>query len=116
MMDCLYSLLSDLEFDNAIHNIIIPSFEVIEKNWKEIETIDGPVHLVDIKFELGIKTIDDTLVLSDVVDNDSWRIWPGGKPNKQLDKQSFREGEDLVNVTNKYKLVTKLTNQFQGVK
>jgi len=109
-------LLSDLEFDNAIHNIIIPSFEVIEKNWKEIETIDGPVHLVDIKFELGIKTIDDTLVLSDVVDNDSWRIWPGGKPNKQLDKQSFREGEDLVNVANKYQLVTKLTNQFQGVK
>ena len=30
---------------------------------------------------------------------------------KQLDKQSFRDGEDLVNV-NKYQLVTQLTDQF----
>ena len=37
---------------------------------------------------------------------------PGGDPNKQLDKQSFREGEDLVNVANKYQLVTQLTDQF----
>ena len=31
---------------------------------------------------------------------------PGGDPTKQLDKQSFRDGEDLVNVANKYQLVT----------
>ena len=105
-------LLSDDDLNIAIHKIILPSFEFIEKNWKKIETIDGPIHLVDIKFELGFKTIDNSLVLSDVVDNDSWRIWPGGNPTKQLDKQSFREGEDLVNVANKYQLVTKLTNQF----
>ena len=58
---------------------------------------------------------DRKLVLSDVVDNDSWRIWPGGHPDKQLDKQSFREGENLSNVSNKYQLVTELTNQFKGV-
>ena len=57
-------------------------------------------------------TFGSVIVLSDVVDNDSWRIWPGGDPNKQLDKQSFREGEDLVNVANKYQLVTQLTDQF----
>ena len=109
-------LLSDNELDIAINKIIIPSFKVIEKNWKDIETVDGPIQLVDIKFELGFKTIDNSLVLSDVIDNDSWRIWPGGKPDKQLDKQSFREGEDLENVANKYQLVTKLTNQFKDIK
>ena len=51
-------------------------------------------------------------MLSDVVDNDSWRIWPGGNPKNQLDKQSFRDGEDLSNVANKYQLVTELTNKF----
>ena len=105
-------LLSDDDLNIAIHKIILPSFEFIEKNWKKIETIDGPIHLVDIKFELGFKVSDNSLVLSDVIDNDSWRIWPGGDPTKQLDKQSFREGEDLVNVANKYQLVTKLTDQF----
>ena len=37
----------------------------IEGKWKNIKTIDGPVHLVDIKFELGFKLSDNTLVLSE---------------------------------------------------
>lgn len=109
------NLLNSNDLNTAINNIIIPSFEALEKNWMKISTIDGPVHLVDIKFELGFRTKDKVLVLSDVVDNDSWRIWPGGRPDKQLDKQSFREGENLSNVSNKYHLVTELTNQFKGV-
>jgi phosphoribosylaminoimidazole-succinocarboxamide synthase len=109
------NLLNEEELNTAINDIVIPSFEALEKNWMEISTVDGPVHLVDIKFELGFRTKDRKLVLSDVVDNDSWRIWPGGRPDKQLDKQSFREGENLSNVSNKYQLVTELTNQFKGV-
>ena len=108
-------LLKTNELNQAINNIVVPSFKALEKNWRRISTIDGPVHLVDIKFELGFRTRDNVLVLSDVVDNDSWRIWPGGKPNKQLDKQSFREGENLSNISSKYQLVTELTNQFKGV-
>ena len=109
------NLLNEEELNTAINGIVVPSFEALEKNWMEISTVDGPVHLVDIKFELGFRTKDRKLVLSDVVDNDSWRIWPGGRPDKQLDKQSFREGENLSNVSNKYQLVTELTNQFKGV-
>ena len=109
------SLLNAEELNKAVNNIIVPSFEALENNWMKISTVDGPVHLVDIKFELGFRTKDKVLVLSDVVDNDSWRIWPGGRPDKQLDKQSFREGENLSNVSNKYQLVTELTNQFKGI-
>ena len=109
-------ILSDQELNSVINKIILPSFMAIENNWNKVDTVDGPVHLVDIKFELGIKSIDNSIVLSDVVDNDSWRIWPGGNPAKQLDKQSFREGENLISVANKYELVTKLTSQFKGVK
>ena len=106
------SLLNSRELGNALNRIVIPSFEAIEKNWKKVSTVDGPIHLVDIKFELGFRSKDNLLVLSDVVDNDSWRIWPGGNPSNQLDKQSFRDGEDLSNVANKYQLVTELTKEF----
>ena len=106
------NLLNSQELDYALTRIVIPSFEAIEKNWKKVSTVDGPIHLVDIKFELGFRSKDNLLVLSDVVDNDSWRIWPGGNPSNQLDKQSFRDGEDLSNVANKYQLVTELTKEF----
>ena len=105
-------LLNTKEIDDAINKIVIPSFKAIEKSWKNISTSDGPVHLVDIKFELGFRSKDKLLVLSDVVDNDSWRIWPGGNPENQLDKQSFRDGEELSKVANKYQLVTELTKEF----
>ena len=109
-------LLRDSELETEINKIVIPAFEAIENSWKEIRTVDGPVHLVDIKFELGWRVFghpkDSLLVLSDVVDNDSWRIWPGGNSKKQLDKQSYTEGEDLSNVANKYQLVTELTSKF----
>ena len=105
-------LLNSREIDSAVNQIVIPAFKAIEKSWKNISTSDGPVQLVDIKFELGFQSKDKLLVLSDVVDNDSWRIWPGGNPEKQLDKQSFRDGEDLSQVANKYQLVTKLTKEF----
>jgi phosphoribosylaminoimidazole-succinocarboxamide synthase len=52
------------------------------------------------------------LVVSDVIDNDSWRIWPNGDPKQQLDKQSFRDGEDLSEVQKKYRIVTEYVEQF----
>lgn len=105
-------LLSSAELKHLIHGIMIPVFETIEKAWAGIETGDGPVALVDIKIEAGRRKNDGKLVVADVIDNDSWRIWPGANPGKQLDKQCFRDGHPLSEVAEKYELVAELTDRF----
>jgi len=37
---------------------------------------------------------------------------PNGDPKKQLDKQSFRDGEKLTDVQRKYAPVTEYTKKF----
>jgi phosphoribosylaminoimidazole-succinocarboxamide synthase len=100
------------EAEQLVRDIMIPVFELLEKTWATIETIDGPIALVDMKIEVGRRVSDGALVVADVIDNDSWRIWPGGNPAKQLDKQCFREGHPLNEVSEKYALVASLTEQF----
>jgi phosphoribosylaminoimidazole-succinocarboxamide synthase len=65
-----------------------------------------------MKIEVGYQTEDKKLVIADVIDNDSWRIWPNGDPKQQLDKQSFRDGESLTEVQEKYRIVTEYTKDF----
>tara|TARA_R100000005_G_C4960927_1_gene177650 strand:- start:334 stop:1170 length:837 start_codon:yes stop_codon:yes gene_type:complete len=87
--------------------LMIPCFELLEKAWKKFN-----VQLIDMKIEIG-KTTDGELVIADVIDNDSWRIWPNGDPKQQLDKQSFRDGEELTEIQEKYAVVSEYTRQFK---
>ncbi|MCK5295897.1 MAG: phosphoribosylaminoimidazolesuccinocarboxamide synthase [Alphaproteobacteria bacterium] len=96
-------------------HIILPAFIALETVWRKIEINGLPVHLVDAKFEIGRRVRDGKIVLADVVDNDCWRIWPGGDPANQLDKQTFREGYSLKDVDEKYSLATELTEQFAAI-
>jgi len=93
--------------DHIKNSLMIPCFEIIEKAWKKFD-----VDLIDMKIEVGYQTEDRELVIADVIDNDSWRIWPNGDPKQQLDKQSFRDGEALTEVQEKYRIVTEYTKQF----
>ena len=87
--------------------LMIPCFELLEKAWKKFN-----VQLIDMKIEIG-KTTDGELVIADVIDNDSWRIWPNGDPKQQLDKQLFRDGEGLTEIQEKYAVVSGYTQQFK---
>ena len=93
--------------DHIKNNLMIPCFEIIEKEWKKFD-----VDLIDMKIEVGYSTYNKELVIADVIDNDSWRIWPNGDPKQQLDKQSFRDGEALTEVQKKYRIVTEYTKNF----
>ena len=79
------------------------TFLVLEKAWQ----LQGR-RLVDMKIEFGLDAAD-TLLLADVIDNDSWRVLQDGA---YIDKQIYRDGGQLSDVVRSYQLVERLTAQF----
>jgi phosphoribosylaminoimidazole-succinocarboxamide synthase len=105
-------ILSDAEVASITNDLMLPCFQALEDALSRVETQHGPIALADIKIEVGRQQLDGKLVIADVIDNDSWRIWPGGDPSKQLDKQNFRDGHPLSEVSDNYALVAELTRAF----
>lgn len=50
------------------------------------------------------------LVLADVIDNDSWRVWPAGDRRLQLDKQFYRDLKQVDDAA-----LSKLKENYQTV-
>ena len=87
-------------------------FETLERAWATVD-----VTLVDLKIEFG-RDPQGHLMVADVIDNDSWRIWPGGDKNRMLDKQVYRNLQnvtpaDLQQVADRYALVADLTGKLK---
>ena len=89
------------------HELLRPTFRLLEGYWKKFK-----VDLIDIKIEVGY-TKSGELVVTDVIDNDSWRIWPNGDNTNQLDKQLFREGGSEDDVVYNYEKVADMTNRMR---
>lgn len=83
-----------------MEQLVVKVFRVLEEFWAQHN-----FKFIDFKIEFGV-TSQGELVVADVIDNDSWRLrdqnW------QDVSKQSFREGEDLATIEDKYALVAEL--------
>ncbi|HZO94785.1 MAG TPA: phosphoribosylaminoimidazolesuccinocarboxamide synthase [Candidatus Baltobacteraceae bacterium] len=91
------------------------TYEILAHAWRRHNAL-----LVDLKIEFGRLASGEgkgQLVIADVIDNDSWRVWPQGREELMLDKQVYRNlssvtPEDLDRVRTNYEQVAELVGQF----
>jgi phosphoribosylaminoimidazole-succinocarboxamide synthase len=90
-------------------------FLLLERAWAAQD-----VTLCDLKIEFGRPVGAERAppLLADVIDNDSWRIWPGGDKRRMLDKQVYRNmaevtPEGLEEIRRRYETVAALTDPWR---
>jgi phosphoribosylaminoimidazole-succinocarboxamide synthase len=91
------------------------TYEVLAHAWRRRDTL-----LVDLKIEFGRIASGEgkgQLVIADVIDNDSWRVWPQGREELMLDKQRYRNlttvtPADLAEVRASYETVAETVGTF----
>jgi phosphoribosylaminoimidazole-succinocarboxamide synthase len=91
------------------------TFDILSHAWRKRDVL-----LVDLKIEFGRLAGGENqgqLVIADVIDNDSWRIWPQGREDLMLDKQIYRNLESvddaaLDRVKRAYERVADLVGTF----
>lgn len=91
------------------------TFDILSHAWRKRDVL-----LVDLKVEFGRLAGGENqgqLVIADVIDNDSWRVWPQGREELMLDKQIYRnltevDDQALENVKRAYERVAEMVGTF----
>ena len=65
-------------------------FLMIERAWGRQEIV-----VPDYKLEYGVTPFGKVTV-GDVIDNDSWRLWPHGDKHRELSKQRYRDAKAVT--------------------
>jgi phosphoribosylaminoimidazole-succinocarboxamide synthase len=91
-------------------NITEYVFTTLEKAWAQ-----QGVTLVDLKIECGWDVKTGALLVADVIDNDSWRIWPGGDKARMKDKQVYRNLAGADNPAAKARELGKIKENYAWV-
>jgi phosphoribosylaminoimidazole carboxylase/phosphoribosylaminoimidazole-succinocarboxamide synthase len=99
----VYSHADESKWFPEMRRIARQAFLALERAWQ----LEGG-RLVDLKVEFGFDA-KGTLLLADVIDNDSWRVIEGGA---YIDKQVYRDGGALDDVAAKYRHVADVTGHF----
>lgn len=99
---------------NEITEVALACFQILEKAWASRNCV-----LVDMKVEFGITKATKEVVLADVIDNDSWRLWPAGDKRLMRDKQVYRNlkevtSEAMVEIKKNYAWVAEEAKKFSS--
>lgn len=76
---------------NILAQTTVTIFEILERSWASLDC-----SLIDMKVEFGVRLDTGELVLADVIDSDSWRLWPSGDRRLMKDKQVYRELQEVT--------------------
>lgn len=97
----------DLAGVDRLITITAKTFLAVEEAWAKQEVV-----LVDLKIECGYDEETGKLLVADVIDNDSWRIWPGGDNKQMKDKQVYRDQGMTDSLKENYAWVAEATSRF----
>jgi len=106
------SILKSTTHVDELFRLCKETFLVLESAWKKQD-----VALVDLKIECGYDPKTGKILIADVIDNDSWRIWPAGEKSEEMSKQVYRDSEDrspdeLGKIKKNYEWVAERTDAF----
>lgn len=103
--DDVFTQENEVELLFHMGRIARQTFLILEKAWQLQE-----YQLIDFKVEFGL-TRNGELLLADVIDNDSWRVLD--QTGTHIDKQLYRNGNELALVKTKFELAAELTGRFR---